>query len=53
MSKKAIKEGFEKRTVHTNPKPVSQKPSPGSNKPPSSSTGGPSEQSSQSGSRND
>ncbi len=53
MSKKAIKEGFEKRTVHTNPKPVSQKPPSGSNRPPSRPSGGSNEQSPQSSPRND
>jgi len=53
MSKKTIKEGFEKRTVHTNPKPVSQKPPPGSNNPPPRTNGGSSEQSPQSSPRND
>lgn len=34
-SKKSIKEGFEKRTVHSNPEPTTRRPKPDSNIPPS------------------
>jgi hypothetical protein len=55
MSKpnKSIKEGFEKRTVYSNPKPATQKPKPDSNKPPSRPSDDSGQRNSRRSSRND